>query len=304
VSQQSATTTTKSTKTNNNGNGKVSKTNESVRIMEVTPAQAQKWLEGNVDNRNLREPRVLQHAQVLQRGEWELTGDAIVFDEDGTLLNGQHRLSAVVITGIPARFIVLRGVPSKAQEVFDSGLPRQLGDQLQRRGVPYYTYVSSALFWLHRMQYSEASGVAHYAEPQQRPTFRQLLALYDANKNLAEEAPKIGKHVNNLKVRAGATLAIYHRLREIDDPNIDQEVDIFFKSWLEGTDLRASDPIFRLREWCLEDAAKRHTRGRAPDYRYVAYVLTAWNAWREGKPIRQLKWVYTPTTRMAWPVPE
>jgi hypothetical protein len=264
---------------------------------------AQAWLEGNVDNRNLREPRVLQHSQVLQRGEWELTGDCIVFDEDGTLLNGQHRLSAVVVTGIPARFVVLRGVPAKAQEVMDTGLARTLGDQLQRRGVPYYTYVSSALFWLHRMAYSEATEVAHYAEPGMRPTFRQLLNLYEDNKELGEEAARIGRHVNNLKVRAGATLAVYHRLKQIDDANIDEEVDSFFEKWVTGAELKASDPIFRLREWTLEDAAKRHTRGRAPDYRYVAYVITAWNKWRDGEPIRQLKWVYTPTTRMSWPIP-
>jgi len=283
-------------------NGRVT-TKERVSIAVVTPKQAQKWLEGNVDNRNLREARVLQLAQVLQRGEWELTGDALVFDEDDTLLNGQHRLTAVVIADIPARFIILRGVPAKAQEVFDSGLARTLGDQLQRRGVPYYTYVSSALFWLHRLEYSEESGVAHYAEPIQRPTFRQLLALYERNPELAEEAKAIGRHVNNLKVRAGATLAIYHRLRRIEDDNIDGEVDRFFENWLTGENLKASDPIYRLREWTLEDAAKRHTKGRAPDYRFVAYVMVAWNKWRDGEPIRQLKWVYTPTTRMSWPVP-
>jgi hypothetical protein len=276
---------------------------EKVTIMLVTPKQAQAWLEGNVDNRSLRENRVLHLSQILQRGEWELTGDAIVFDEDGTLLNGQHRLSAVVVTGISARFLVLRGVPPKAQEVMDQGLARTLGDQLQRRGVPYYTYVSSALFWLHRMEYSEATGVAHYAEPTMRPSFRQLLKLYEENLDLADEAPRIGKHVSNLKVRAGATLAVYHRLKKIEDENIETEVDIFFENWLRGEGMRASDPVYRLREWTLEDAAKRHTRGRAPDYRFVAYVITAWNKWRDGEPVRQLKWVYTPTSRMAWPVP-
>jgi len=271
--------------------------------MEVTPKQAQAWLEGNVDNRSLRENRVVHLAGVLQRGEWELTGDAIVFDTDGTLLNGQHRLTAVVVSGVPARFLVLRGVPPKVQEVMDTGLSRTLGDQLQRRGVPYYTYVSSALFWLHRLEYAEATGIAHYAEPTMRPTFRQLLKLYEENLDLVDEAPSIGKHVNNLWVRAGATLALYHRLGKIEDENIEAEVDIFFKNWLEGTGLKANDPIWRLREWCVEDAAKRHTKGRAPDYRFVAYVLTAWNKWRDGEPVRQLKWTYTPTSRMAWPVP-
>jgi hypothetical protein len=277
---------------------------ETARIQTVTPKMAEEWLTGNVDNRSLREPRVLQHSQVLQRGEWELTGDCIVFDEDGTLLNGQHRLTAVVVTGIPARFVILRGVPSKAQEVMDTGLSRTLGDQLQRRGVPYYTYVSGALFWLHRMAYNEATGMAHYDSPSNRPSFRQLLSLYEDNKELSEEAGRIGRHVVNLKVRAGATLAIYHRLRQIEDENINEEVDLFFDKWVTGTELKASDPIWRLREWCVEDAAKRHTKGRAPDYRYVAYVITAWNKWRAGEQIRQLKWVYTPTTRMSWPVPE
>ena len=185
----------------------------------------------------------------------------------------------------------------------DQGLARTLGDQLQRRGVPYYTYVSSALFWLHRLEYSEVSSVAHYAEPTMRPSFRQLLKLYEENLDLAEEAAKIGRHVSNLKVRAGATLAIYHRLRRIEDDNIDGEVDIFFEKWLTGEGLKATDPIYRLREWTLDDAAKRHTKGRAPDYRFVAYVITAWNKWRDGESIRQLKWVYSPTTRQAWPVP-
>ena len=283
-------------------NGRVT-TKERVSIVTVTPNQAKKWLEGNVDNRNLREARVLQLAQVLQRDEWELTGDALVFDEDDTLLNGQHRLTAVVVADVPARFLVLRGVPAKTQEVMDQGLARTLGDQLQRRGVPYYTYVSSALFWLHRLEYSEVSSVAHYAEPTMRPSFRQLLKLYEENLDLAEEAAKIGRHVSNLKVRAGATLAIYHRLRRIEDDHIDGEVDIFFEKWLTGEGLKATDPIYRLREWTLDDAAKRHTKGRAPDYRFVAYVITAWNKWRDGESIRQLKWVYTPTTRQAWPVP-
>ena len=271
--------------------------------MTVTPAQAQKWLEGNVDNRNLREQRVIHLSQILQRGEWELTGDAIVFDDQDVLLNGQHRLSAVVVTGIPARFLILRGVPAKVQEVMDQGLSRTLGDQLQRRGVPYYVIVAASLFWLHRLDYSEETGIAHYADPSLRPSFRQLLQLFNENPELPEEVHKILRHVKVLKVRTGATLAIYHRLKRIEDDNIDVEVDQFFDSWATGAGLKVDDPIWRLREWCLLDASMRRTRGRSPDYRFVAYVLTAWNKWRDGEAVKQIKWVYTPTTRQPWPIP-
>jgi len=285
-----------------NGNGRV-ELKERVSIATVTPKQAQEWLEGNVDNRKLREARVVQLSRVLERGEWELTGDAIVFDEYGTLLNGQHRLSAVVVTGISARFVILRGVPAKAQEVMDQGLARSLGDQLMRRGIPYYGNVSGALFWLHRLNYAEATGVAHYAEPALRPSLRQLLALYDQNPELAQEAPLIQPINRILKVRFGATLALYHRLLQIEDDNIETEVNMFLDQWTHGTNLKADDSVSRLRNFCIEDASKRHTKGRAPDYRFMAYAIIAWNKWRDGEPIKQLKWTYTPSNRMAWPVP-
>ena len=94
-------------------------TNPTVTIERVTPTQAKQWLQGNVDNRKLRETRVVFFTRLLQEDEWELTGDAIVFADQGILINGQHRLTAVVVSKVPAQFLVLRGVPSKTQEVMD-----------------------------------------------------------------------------------------------------------------------------------------------------------------------------------------
>jgi hypothetical protein len=273
---------------------------ETVDIEMVTPEQAQEWLQGNVDNRRLREPRVLRHAKTLERGEWDLTGDALVFDAEGVLINGQHRLTAVVVTQIPARFVVLRGVPSKAQEVMDQGLSRNLADQLHRRGVPYTTAVASALHWLYRMAYIEETGGVHYADPSLHPSLRQLLALFEENKSLVEEAPSLNRLVYYCKVRAGPTLAIKHRLLKIDR----EDAEVFFERWAEGTDLSKTNPIFKLREFCINDARSRTTRGRAPDYRYVAYALKSWNYFREDAPMRQLQWKFSATQKEPWPTPQ
>jgi hypothetical protein len=272
---------------------------ETVKIQEVTPALAKKWLEGNVDNRKLRDSRVLHMSKILQLAEWDLTGDCIVFDEHGVLINGQHRLTAVVVTGIPARMVVLRGVPSKAQEVMDQGLSRNLADQLHRRGVPYTNIISGALNWLYQMKYIEETGNVHYADPSMRPSLRELLVLFESNLDLVEEAPTIGKLVYYTKVRPGPTLAIKHRLRQIDT----EEADLFFEKWQTGENMERNDPVWRLREWTMSDARLRSVKGRAPAYRYVAYVLKAWNLWRENLPTLRLNWVFTPTKREAWPTP-
>jgi hypothetical protein len=273
---------------------------ETVAIELVTPEQAQEWLQGNVDNRKLRETRVLGHARTLERGEWDLTGDSLVFDAEGVLINGQHRLTAVVVTQIPARFVILRGVPSRAQEVMDQGLSRNLADQLHRRGVPYTTIVAGSLHWLYRMDYIEKTGGVHYADPSFRPTLRQLLSLFGKNKSLVEEAPSINRLIYYCKVRPGPTLAIRHRLNKIDT----SDAEVFFERWTEGTNLAKSDPIFKLREFCINDARLRTTRGRAPDYRYVAYALKAWNYFREDAPMRQLQWKFSTTQKEPWPTPQ
>jgi hypothetical protein len=287
------------TRTRTSTNGKVTH-RETVGIEEIDPETAQRWLEGNVDNRVLRESRVVKLGGILQRDEWELTGDAIVFDDQDVLLNGQHRLSAIVVTGIPARLLVLRGVPSKAQEVMDQGLSRNLGDQLHRRGVSYAFVISGGLHWLHQMRYNEATGGAHYVDSAEHPTLRQLLAIHEETApHLEELAPSINKLRYYTKVRPGPTLALRYRLGQIDET----EAQLFFDSWREGTGLAKDDPIFRLREWCMADARFRSTKGRTPAYRYVAYVLVAWNRWRDQVPMRQLTWHFTPSQKDPWPTP-
>ena len=270
-----------------------------VKIETVTPAQAKKWLEGNVDNRKLRESRVLYLARILKDEEWELTGDAIVFDDQGVLINGQHRLTAVVIADKPARFIILRGVPTKAQEVMDQNLSRSVADQLQRRGVAYPHVIASALKWLYQFNYMEETGNIHYSDTSMHPSLRQLLHIFDENLELVDEVAGTSKLTYHLKVRPGPTLAAKHRLIQIEP----EEAEIFFKHLAEGVGLAKDDPIRRLREWCLVDKSSIRGSGRAPTYRYLAQVFKAWNYWREGESIQRLTWVFSPTKREPWPTP-
>jgi hypothetical protein len=181
----------------------------------------------------------------------------------------------------------------------DQGLSRNLADQLHRRQVSYPTIVASALNWLFQFSYVESTGNVHYADPSMRPSLRELLALYEQNTELSELAPTLNRLRYYTKVRQGPTLAIKHRLRQIDA----DEAELFFKHWEEGTGLAKNDPIYRLREWTLQDARFRASKGRAPAYRYCAYVLKAWNYWREGMPVTKIVWVYSPTKKEAWPIP-
>src|SRR6185312_15924985 len=97
----------------------------SVRIQTITPAIARKWLDKNRDNnRNVVQSRVKQYAADMIAGRWELSDQAISFDEDDELVNGQHRLEAIILANKPIVSLVMFNLPTKAMLVLDSGKKR------------------------------------------------------------------------------------------------------------------------------------------------------------------------------------
>ncbi len=96
----------------------------------VTPEIAQRWLAGNGSNRNLRAAQVSKWAREMRSGHWTFSNDAICFTSNGKLLNGQHRLNAVVATGITVTMLVIRSMPEESMSSLDTGAARTASDAL------------------------------------------------------------------------------------------------------------------------------------------------------------------------------
>lgn len=102
--------------------------------MVVSPEQAALWLKGNVRNRPLANRTVAKYAKEMQAGEWTMTAEAIKFTSGGTLVDGQHRLHAVVAAGVPVMMTIAFGVDDpKAFEKVDGGKVRNVPDLLYLR---------------------------------------------------------------------------------------------------------------------------------------------------------------------------
>ena len=70
----------------------------------------------------------------MQNGYWMKSGDAIQFDRDGQLVDGQHRLLACVHSNIAQEFIVVYGLNPEVIKVLDTGKQRSSADVLSMRG--------------------------------------------------------------------------------------------------------------------------------------------------------------------------
>lgn len=120
-------------------------------IETITPNKAAQYLE-TVDTskqRPLRLSKIDNYAVAMARGHWMLTHQGIAFDCSGNLCDGQHRLHAVVKSGVTVRMLVTREMDEKQGDLFtfdaiDQGVKRNIGEQLQvRHGVMNATHIAA-----------------------------------------------------------------------------------------------------------------------------------------------------------------
>lgn len=96
----------------------------------ITPEKAKEYLTHNTNNaRKLSRIKAQQYAADIISGKWQENGEPIIFDEDGVLKDGQHRLFAVIIAGKPISALVVRGI-SRDVEIYNFGSSRTLNQML------------------------------------------------------------------------------------------------------------------------------------------------------------------------------
>jgi hypothetical protein len=108
---------------------------ESSKLMLVTPLMANSWLtDHNQNNRDIKPSVVSQYARDLVAGRWPVTHQGIAFDWNGALVDGQHRLSAIVRTGCSATLYVTTGLDPLVRVVVDVHSKRTVDDAMTLAG--------------------------------------------------------------------------------------------------------------------------------------------------------------------------
>lgn len=92
-------------------------------VVLVTPEMAAEWLEKNSSNRPMRKHVIEHYARQMRDGVWVLTHQGVCVDRLGNLIDGQHRLSAIVLAGVA----VLVMVTTTDHEESAMGAPVDLG---------------------------------------------------------------------------------------------------------------------------------------------------------------------------------
>ena len=102
-------------------------------IKKINPLIAEECLRNNPNNRKLNRARVRQIAEEMKRGEWRNNGESIVINDRGELVDGQHRLNAIIESGKEYIFN-FSTVASEEANFYDLGLSRSVRDIITMSG--------------------------------------------------------------------------------------------------------------------------------------------------------------------------
>lgn len=262
--------------------------------VEVTPELAKKLLERNTRNRKISEKVVQKYVEEIRAGDWRLTPAGIGFDTEGVLLDGQHRLAAIVKAGLPAPLLVTLGLPSASQEKVDRQRRRTLFDALYLAGHAYSRQEVEIATCLTRMRQHSDSGVV----PSDSLVKRTLITYLDHIREVLKDTDKKKKGLSQASFLAAAVL--YH---EIDAQKCAQ----FLEGVRTGEMLTSDHPAMRLRRLLLgETVIASMPRGGANQsfiFRRAVYAMQAHFDGRKVSGLREADgFVMTPQVRGMAPL--
>jgi hypothetical protein len=211
----------------------------------VTPKMAEEWLKANTSNRRISEIVVEAYARDMRAGAWKLTHQGIGFDTSGRLLDGQHRLHAILKAGFPVMMAVTRGLSASAQEVVDAQKPRSVADQLGLiDGLPSANKYAGACRVIAEIEAGKVIDKYTLAGT------RAILATY---KEKITNLLGIVKNSPFDSVLVTGSLAFCMAADE-------SRIRIFAKQIRDGEGLKRTDPAYLIREYVL----KQGCRNRRP----------------------------------------
>lgn len=249
-----------------------------MEVVRITPEIAEDWLGKNLHNRKLSASQVERLAQAIMRDEFEFNGEPIQFDKKDRLLNGQHRLAAVVQAQRSIDSVVIHGLPSSVQETMDTGVRRNLSHVLELRGEGSAGHLSSVLRHIWKYENRSLPSARNY------PTNKEALGLLERDPEIRESLRKgwtLSPHIPGLSQTQ--TAALYHICSRIEE----EDAEFFFDRLADYQGLVEGDPIYVLRK-TLE---RLSLQPRRPTNAHVfAITLKAWNAYRKGEKISILTW--------------
>lgn len=273
-----------------------------LQTVTVTPELADMWLKQNGKNRPVSMAHVKRLADEMRNGQWVFNGQTISFDESGRLLDGQHRLKAVVVSGCEVPMAVAMGVSDpRAFTSYDAVVRKR--DAAQIAGMIGVTQSSRKA--------SAARIVMSWESSATREEFRKTFSKKESVPPhiVAEVAESISDEYDHMERTIGkrfaslvgchskliALLIILNRIDPIATNSFCHKVKT-------GVMSSETDPCLAYRDRMMSGRGDQAEGAWA--LMVAGLTFKAWNYHRRGKPLKTLRWRTKMPAAEPMPLPE
>ena len=259
------------------------------QVEEITPDFAEQVLENkNKKNRAIKPANLKRLITAIDNGEWIITNQGLAFDKDGNLLDGQHRLQAIVKTGKTLSIMVARNMDPKIFNCVDTGVARTAADGLSIHGVSSSSKHLAAGIKVYLLYKRYPRGSWTFATI---PSHQEILEEYKENQELYDKITNDMNcyhrkfHFFNLSVG----IPMYKLILE---KNYCEEVySEFWTQFAEGTNLEIDNPILSFRNQMMQKSFRN--RGSFYQRFQLNAFIRLFNLWIKG--IKKTRFMAPPT---------
>lgn len=252
-----------------------------ITVERITPHMAAQLLGTMPGNRPIRPRMVSRYAREMIADKWLLNGESIKVSRDGRLIDGQHRLNAVIQSKMTVEMFVVRGVDPTAFVTLDTGVSRTFHDASTIGGKDWPREVGTIARWWLKYERGIGSVVSGV-----QPSHQELDVIMDAHPGIPDSA----RYIQRLTlVRAKCLSGVQGFVHAYASEKYDREMaDTFMQDLNDGAQLAATSPIYCLRTRLIDNRERRVV----PDH-VLALTIKAWNFWVQGEKVQQLRWART-----------
>lgn len=241
-----------------------------VEIVTVSPKLAEAWLGKNIKNRNLSRANIAKFARDMRAGEWKMNGEAIIFASNGTLLDGQNRLHAVIAAGVSVQMLVIRNISADVMPTLNTGKSRNFANVLQIEGAANSDTLSSVVRRAVLWDLGQRTNTGRMA-----PTHAEQLD-YLARHPEIEFSAEIGRKCASRSLLPASIVGLAHWLFSAIDP----DKATWFLQRVVDEDVPRNHPARTLHRRIV---TMRLAGGRVNETEALALTIRAWNAYRNGE---------------------
>lgn len=247
------------------------------KLTRVTPKMAREFLKHNTMNRPISRAQVEFLKEEIRSGQYKVNGDAIRFNCDGTLIDGQHKCTAIAEGETAVDIFVTRGLDKDAFDTLDVGKKRSASDTLAVLGRENTLALGSAVKVIIQLAENRYQGRGNGGR---KISNREVREFEGKNPGLKRSVKLICHLYGTGSLPAVGYVAALHYLMSRKAGQ--QAADAFWTAVAIGEKQVKGMPTFTLARMI------RSRKGQQADSRRVVVLsIKSWNAYRaKQKPER------------------